>query len=750
MGILREPIRRPARFRSKSKNANARSGKDHLRSEALRVQPKFKALPVWEALIVWGRQGCPLQIRPNRFVVRSLTGRLPETIDLSEIVAAPTETIQTELQSLCFANGVAWYRMVHWIAGATRAEDWRSEALQYSRDSQPYAWFESACKARRMLVHFQHRSRECGFQENLDRFNGMWPKLLELLIDACRGITTLKKAIVNLPCASTFASWVRSTNELLRKPIVTMERQRNWFAPATLATWYTAPATCSFEPTILKHWLSDENWNHNHLQCFWSVLDHSSAVEKRRFLQLQSELKTTSHYLWNRIAQGKWRPSSAEDGSVDHGHSIDVELHQVTGVPWDIEVKGPRATVYRLWLHWLRQWPKAVIVDHFRSDWKTTLKRLEQLCHLQPQIKNAWAAWLISVQRECEREITGVHFGFDAITNRAYQRLTVYRKILRMKTVLPKSHPLSFLDLEKRDQELTHLVEKDERGALTHLAKLRLEYLRSRRYVQTGKAKRIRRQLNETSLDAALQASIAWIGKRESRYLDSLHIPWSTPLAESEQQEFLLLLAALAPHTRNMLIAALRLRANHAHGYRDCGTNNQRWSDTMVARGLRWKEWVESRSIEIECLIFGHRSTASHLKRLKVQTSHDPRHVLWMGRPFGTCLDLRGGIFAASVVSNWMDANKQLVVVLDETGQMLARQLLAITDKGELLTYRIYSCVAAQNREGADPIANAFIAFGKELASSARLTLVHEGNPRMLHGKQWYDDGPWNRGEIQL
>lgn len=118
------------------------------------------------------------------------------------------------------------------------------------------------------------------------------------------------------------------------------------------------------------------------------------------------------------------------------------------------------------------------------------------------------------------------------------------------------------------------------------------------------------------------------------------------------------------------------------------------------------------------------------------------------GCPFDSCLDLRGGVYCESVVPNFMDANKQLLVLLDDSGKMVGRKLLAISRGNELLGYRLYlASDAEESKQVYDAVYVEVQQYCQNLANRVGLVLGSDSEPHKLHGSNWYDDGThdWDR-----
>jgi hypothetical protein len=155
-------------------------------------------------------------------------------------------------------------------------------------------------------------------------------------------------------------------------------------------------------------------------------------------------------------------------------------------------------------------------------------------------------------------------------------------------------------------------------------------------------------------------------------------------------------------------------------------TPNRAWIAAAAAR-FDVAAWLAPRGREV--ILDG----APH--RLSVE--RDPVEVLRMGIPFHTCLSLEKGCNAASTVLNAADANKRVIYLRDAAGHILARKLVAVSKRDEMIGYRLYVAAAEQQ----EAIAAAFAGLCAEMAAAAGLPLASSGEPEPIHPGFWYDDG---------
>jgi hypothetical protein len=149
--------------------------------------------------------------------------------------------------------------------------------------------------------------------------------------------------------------------------------------------------------------------------------------------------------------------------------------------------------------------------------------------------------------------------------------------------------------------------------------------------------------------------------------------------------------------------------------------------ELLHARGVDSSPWLDPPSdVVVE---------ATGGERYRVGFELDPVEVLRMGEPFGTCL-APGDVNFFSAVANAVDINKRLIYARDRRGVIVGRCLLALTESGHILTFRVY-----QNAQGFD-----FQAVIREmvngLATRMGTHVVRRGRVPTLVATNWYDDGP--------
>ena len=161
-------------------------------------------------------------------------------------------------------------------------------------------------------------------------------------------------------------------------------------------------------------------------------------------------------------------------------------------------------------------------------------------------------------------------------------------------------------------------------------------------------------------------------------------------------------------------------------------------------KNIEYIEKMRSHKINIDNWVKGYRkifnNVTARLPKIILYTEKNPLKVLNMGNYFSTCLSA-GGIFSYSAIANAAEINKHVIFAEDQNGVIMARQLIVLTNKGEIVTYEIYN----RSDIGIEPL---FITFIKEFALYCNTELTGYDKIDSIITPNWYDDGSIWLGDL--
>jgi len=155
----------------------------------------------------------------------------------------------------------------------------------------------------------------------------------------------------------------------------------------------------------------------------------------------------------------------------------------------------------------------------------------------------------------------------------------------------------------------------------------------------------------------------------------------------------------------------------------------------LKARNCFWKPgvWLMGVKDEVVMESFG---------KVMFETQHHFEDVLKMGTLVQSCLSI-GGCNQHSAIANALDVNKQVVFARAENGRFLARQLLAITESGELACFEVYHTSGGKDCKLLEA---EFLRLNQEFAERLGMMICdhYDYEVARVVCKDWYDDGLWS------
>lgn len=143
------------------------------------------------------------------------------------------------------------------------------------------------------------------------------------------------------------------------------------------------------------------------------------------------------------------------------------------------------------------------------------------------------------------------------------------------------------------------------------------------------------------------------------------------------------------------------------------------------------------KTVDIDKWVSGHRkrfdNVFNKIPFVSLYTELNPLKILQMGNYFNTCLSV-GASFSYAAIANACEINKHVIFAEDYNGEIIARQLVCLSDNGEIVTFEIY------NRSSFE-IEPLFIIFNKEFATLCNTKIGKDCSIENIMTPNWYDDG---------
>ena len=387
-------------------------------------------------------------------------------------------------------------------------------------------------------------------------------------------------------------------------------------------------------------------------------------------------------------------------------------------------------------LRWLELFPAAVFTSGLCNRTYGVLRQLQSLSQVSAfrgPIKNAMRVWSNRAQQirdrfENENEIPQQLRSW-------LRRLTWFQRLAGQQQRLPSSLT-KFLSGPKRQQrELQHLAALDERKQLNHKQLCRLNSLIEKPFNQPQFEKQATERAMELCVLAAMESLRTLLSNivREA-WTDIAGHPLPQDWSDQRCIEFGEWAAEMAPHQKKLLRQTLSAYAQHGAKAKRHLPFNLVWIEKQNRCGRNIDAWL---SPDPERIRIGDSS-------FLIEVSNDPFQLFLMGSIFNTCL-APGGCNEMATLANSADANKQVIYVRNDTGQIVARKLIAISRESGLVGYHFYIQSSLLDESGCEQLKTEVTSFCRRLAQRVGIELADCGEPIGV-GHFWYDDGnvDWN------
>jgi hypothetical protein len=125
---------------------------------------------------------------------------------------------------------------------------------------------------------------------------------------------------------------------------------------------------------------------------------------------------------------------------------------------------------------------------------------------------------------------------------------------------------------------------------------------------------------------------------------------------------------------------------------------------------------------------------------VQIRLETEPLEALRLGTYVGSCLSV-GGLCDYSAATVVLDVNKQVLYAVDSKGTILARQLVAISEADELVTFYVYPLRTSEH------LKTLFREYDLRLAAALGIPLANLKNDydiASILSQDFWDDGAWN------
>lgn len=294
-----------------------------------------------------------------------------------------------------------------------------------------------------------------------------------------------------------------------------------------------------------------------------------------------------------------------------------------------------------------------------------------------------------------------------------------------LKKILGKDYP----NPAETRAEIAHLQELENSAGASEKLKARLRKLKLRTITKKASPKRIQHLLSK------LEDRIQWC--QLNALSESLDAEFNAPAIKSNPylgiihscgKEWLRVLTAiqqLTPKWRKISEYILSKRLSSENLNFSEIPKNAEFINEMKKLGLNLDPWLNQAP---------RQEVGEGDELVTVTIERDPLEIFLMGQHFSTCLSPFSMNFF-SVLSNCIDANKQVIYARNKSGVVKARCLLALNQSGELLRYLIY-------QHEADELTKPIEKYIETLVKLMKTKVSKKGHVQNLVAPNWYDDGP--------
>lgn len=164
---------------------------------------------------------------------------------------------------------------------------------------------------------------------------------------------------------------------------------------------------------------------------------------------------------------------------------------------------------------------------------------------------------------------------------------------------------------------------------------------------------------------------------------------------------------------------------------------------SKLSENQDWIKRARENNVDMSVWLGGIGSKMRHVedRQVTINITSDPVEIFKMGRLFNTCLAF-GGCNQMALIANAYDANKQVVYMRDLQGNIICRQLIALTREFKLVGFCCYvSTGKHRDQENRSAFISAMARYCGELARQSGVSLASDGEVEAIGDHFWFDDG---------
>ncbi len=309
------------------------------------------------------------------------------------------------------------------------------------------------------------------------------------------------------------------------------------------------------------------------------------------------------------------------------------------------------------------------------------------------------------------------------------RRLSYFQRVQSKQFRIPKSISRHLDRRQKMHQEERHLQEQIALGRANQKMIARFEYLqRLKPYDPCGDSQ-LYRSAQESVFVTGLEALKQILSNIAGDYWKSLIGPMPEQWSTSQILTRVDWITRMNSRQKLYLSRCIEHWRNFQSDMKQELTENKDWIVRARTRRVQTEPWFSKFQKQID--IDGHPFLIELVK--------NPFEIFQMGELFNTCLS-PSGCYEMSVLSNAIDANKQVVFVRNARQQVVGRKLLAITTDFKLSGFNVYTNLQ-DLRTLTKQLGVAIRQYCCDLANEMNVAMTDCGNVTSICGLNWYDDG---------